>query len=211
MITPPPIVTYLASLRRSPHRQLDVIASESSGIPIVDPQTGALLHALVRTKPSARVLEIGTAVGYSGLWMATALPDDGMLITLERDAARAEVARRHFEAAGVSQKVTVMIGDATRYLHKLAGPFDLVFQDGDKALYSPLLDRLVSLLAPGGMLVTDNVLWSGEVIPGYVDPPKCSPEDAKAIAAYNERLGADDRVFTVILPVGDGVAISIKR
>jgi predicted O-methyltransferase YrrM len=111
----------------------------------------------------------------------------------------------------VSQKVTVMIGDATRYLHKLAGPFDVVFQDGDKALYSPLLDRLVSLLAPGGMLVTDNVLWSGEVIPGYVDPPKRSPEDAKAIAAYNERLRADDRVFTVILPVGDGVAISIKR
>ena len=74
MITPPPIVNYLASLRRLPHPQLDVIASESSGIPIVDPQTGALLHALVRTKPSARVLEIGTAVGYSGLWMATALP-----------------------------------------------------------------------------------------------------------------------------------------
>jgi predicted O-methyltransferase YrrM len=69
----------------------------------------------------------------------------------------------------------------------------------------------VSLLRPGGLLVTDNVLWSGEVIPGYVNPPKRSREDAKAIAAYNERLGADDRLFTVILPVGDGVAISIKR
>jgi caffeoyl-CoA O-methyltransferase len=75
----------------------------------------------------------------------------------------------------------------------------------------PLLDRLVSLLAPGGALVTDNVLWSGEVIPGYIHPPKRSPEDAKAIAAYNERLGADDRLFTVILPVGDGVAMSVKR
>ena len=69
-----------------------------------------------------------------------------------------------------------MIGDATRYLHKLAGPFDLViFQDGDKALYAPLLDRLIALLAPGGMLVTDNVLWSGEVIPGYVEPPQAEP------------------------------------
>ena len=211
MITPPPIVDYLASLRRLPHPELKVIAAEASGIPIVDPQTGALLHALVRTKPAARVLEIGTATGYSGLWMATALPPDGMLITLERDAARAETARRHFEVAGVSHQVTVMIGDAARYLHKLAGPFDLVFQDGDKALYTPLLDRLVSLLAPGGLLVTDNVLWSGEVIPGYVDPPKRNPEDATAIAAYNEGLGADDRLFTVVLPVGDGVAISIKR
>lgn len=211
MIVAPPILDYLDSLRRAPHPYLDVIAAESAGIPIVDPQTGALLHALVRTKPAARVLEIGTAVGYSGLWMATALPAGGMLITLERDPARAETARRHFEAAGVSRQVTVMIGDATRYLHKLAGPFDLVFQDGDKALYTPLLDRLVALLAPGGMLVTDNVLWSGEVIPGFADPPTRSREDARAIAAYNGGLGADDRLFTVILPVGDGVALSIKR
>jgi predicted O-methyltransferase YrrM len=136
VITPPPVVNYLASLRRLPHPQLDVIAAEASGIPIVDPQTGALLHALVRTKPAARVLEIGTAIGYSGLWMASALPPDGMLITLERDAARAETARRHFALAGVSRQVTVMIGDATRYLHKLSGPFDLVFQDGDKAFYT---------------------------------------------------------------------------
>jgi predicted O-methyltransferase YrrM len=211
VIIPPPIATYLSSLRRTPHPELDAIAAESAGIPIVDAQTGALLHALVRSRPGARVLEIGTAIGYSGLWMATALGAGGMLITLERDAARAEIARRHFAAAGVADKVTVMMGDATRYLNKLAGPFDLIFQDGDKSLYEPLLDRLVGLLAPGGMLVTDNVLWSGEVIPGYVETPKRSPEDARAIAAYNERLGVDDRMFTVILPVGDGVAISVKQ
>jgi predicted O-methyltransferase YrrM len=211
VITPPAIVTYLASLRRVPHPELDVVAAESAGIPIVDPQTGALLHALVAAKPSARVLEIGTAIGYSALWMATALPADGRLITLERDAARAETARLHFAAAGLADRVTVMIGDATRYLHKLAGPFDLIFQDGDKASYAPLLDRLTALLAPGGMLVTDDVLWSGELVPGYVEAPGRSPEDARAIAAYNVRLGADDRFFTVILPVGDGVAISTKR
>jgi caffeoyl-CoA O-methyltransferase len=181
------------------------------GIPIVDPQTGALLHALVRTKRAARVLEIGTATGYSGLWMATALPPDGLLITLERDASRAEIARRHFAAAGVGERVTVMVGDASRYLHKLAGPFDLVFQDSDKSSYLPMLDRIVPLMASGAMLVTDNVLWSGEVVPGYIDAPKRNLEDARAIAAYNERLGADDRFYTVVLPVGDGVAISIKR
>ena len=165
----------------------------------------------MRAKRAARVLEIGTAIGCSGLWIATALPADGMLITLERDSARAESARRHFAAAGVADRVTVMIGDATRYLHKLAGPFDLIFQDGDKALYEPLLERLVALLAPAGVLVTDNVLWSGEVVPGYVLEPRRGRETAESIAAYNERLCTDDRLFTTILPVGDGVAVSVKR
>jgi predicted O-methyltransferase YrrM len=211
-ITPAPILDYLAAHRHLPHPELDVVAAEghADGLPIVDPQTGALLHALILAAGARRVLEIGTAIGYSGLWIATALPADGVLITLERDAARATKAREHFAAAGVGGKVSVMVGDAARYLHKIAGPFDLIFQDGDKHQYEPMLDRLIELLRPGGTLVTDNVLWSGEVVPGYIDPPLRDGGDTAAIAAYNRTLVADARVVTTLVPVGDGVAVSVK-
>jgi caffeoyl-CoA O-methyltransferase len=104
----------------------------------------------------------------------------------------------------------VMIGDASRFLHKIAGPFDLIFQDGDKAGYLPLLDRLEALLRPGGVLVADNVLWSGAVVPGMMASQPRDPEDTKALAEYNTRLSGDPRFHTVWLPVGDGVAISTK-
>src|SRR5688500_4225251 len=131
VIVPMPIRDYLVSLRRLPHPELEVVAREglAQGIPIVDPQTGAMLHTMVRAAGARRVLEIGTAIGYSALWIATALPADGQLITLERDAARAAAAREHFARAGVAERVAVMVGDAARSLHKIAGPFDVIFQD----------------------------------------------------------------------------------
>jgi predicted O-methyltransferase YrrM len=211
-ITPVPIVDYVTTLQRPPHAQLEVVASEgrAEGLPLVHPATGALLHALALATGARRVLEIGTAIGYSTLWLATALPADGLLITMERDASRAERARAHLAAAGAAGRVTVMVGDATRSLHKVAGPFDLIFQDGDKAQYEPMLDRLVALLRPGGVLATDNVLWNGEVVPGFIDPPKRNAVDTAAIRAYNERLTTDSRLFTTLLPVGDGVAVAVK-
>ena len=213
MILPAPVHDYLATLARLPHPELDLIRTEGAaqGLPIVDSQTGALLHAMVRAAGVRRALEIGTAIGYSALWMATALPPDGMLITLERDRERATAARAHFEAAGVTHKVTVMVGDASQYLHKVSGPFDLIFQDGDKASYPRMLDRLVELLRPAGLLVTDNILWSGAVVPGFVNPPARPAADTEAIAAYNRTLADDHRLYTTFLPVGDGVAVSVKQ
>jgi predicted O-methyltransferase YrrM len=211
-VTPPAVAAYLASLSAAPHPVLARIFDEgrANGIPVVDPLTGALLHALVQATAATRVLEIGTAIGYSTVWMAAALPSTGLLVTLERDPVRATTARAYLAEAGVDDRVNVMVGDADRYLHKLAGPFDLVFQDGDKAGYEPMLDRLVTLLRPGGVLVTDNVLWDGEVVPGFVTPPRRKPEDTAAIAAYNTRLAADPRLTVSWLPVGDGVAVAIK-
>ena len=208
----PAVVDYLAGLSRLPHPQLDVVAREgrSEGLPLVLPDTGALLHALTRLTGARRVLEIGTAIGYSALWMATALPTDGLLISLERDASRAARAREHARAAGVDTQVNVMIGDASRFLHKIAGPFDLIFQDGDKGGYLTMLDTLHGLLRPGGVLVTDNVLWSGAVVPGMAPLQERSAADTEAIAAYNKQLRNDPRFFTTWLPIGDGVSISTK-
>jgi predicted O-methyltransferase YrrM len=212
-ITPQPVVDYLAALRRDPHDRLAVIDREgrAEGLPLVYPDTGALLHTLARGGGATRILEIGTCIGYSTLWMATALPEDGALITMEYDAARAARARDHFAAAGYADRVSVIVGDATRFLHKVSGPFDLIFQDSDKKLYEPMLDRLVELLRPGGVLVADNILWNGEVIPGYVAQKKYSEEDTAAIASFSRRVAHDPRLYTSFLPVGDGVSVSVKR
>src|SRR5512143_2168994 len=168
-IVPDPIERYLASLNRGGDAVLDEIARRGAEreLPLVDAEVGALLRVLATAVRAQKILEIGTAVGYSGIWLAGALPAGGMLMTMEMDAARAQEARANFERARVSDRVSVIVGDAERMLTKVAGPFDLIFQDGDKKLYTRLLDRLVSLLRPGGLLVTDNVLWAGKVVPGF--------------------------------------------
>jgi predicted O-methyltransferase YrrM len=212
-ITPQPVADYLSALRRDPHERLALIDREgrAEGLPLVQPDTGALLHTLARGCGARRILEVGTCLGYSTLWMATALPADGALITMEYDAARAARARDHFAAAGYAGRISVIVGDATRFLHKVAGPFDLIFQDSDKQLYAPMLDRLVELLRPGGLLVADNILWSGEVIPGYVAEKKYSEEDTAAIVDFSQRVARDPRLYTSFLQVGDGVSVSVKR
>jgi len=211
-ITPEPIAAYLAALRKDPHPHLAVIDREgrAEGLPLVYPDTGALLHTLARSCGARRILEIGTAIGYSTLWMATALPADGTLITMEYNAERAARARDHFSTAGYTGQISVIVGDATRFLHKVGGPFDLIFQDSDKTLYEPMLDRLIELLRPGGLFVADNILWNGEVIPGYVANKKYSDEDTSAIVSFSKRLAGDPRLYTSFLQVGDGVSVSVK-
>ncbi len=212
-ILPDPIERYLGAVNRRSDPILDEIAAEGRRLelPIVHPETGRLLHLLVAATGARRVLDVGTAIGYSTVWMARALPADGMLITFERDRERAATAKANFARAGVDGVANVMIGDAERLVWKVAGPFDLVFQDGDKEQYEPLLDRLLELLRPGGLLVTDNALWRGEVVPGYIEKRHYSRESAEAIAAYNQRLATDPRVLSLVVPLGDGVSLALKR
>ena len=143
-----------------------------------------------------RILEIGTGDGNSTLALAATLPSDGMMITMEMDAALAGQARARLVAAGHEHRVSVMVGDATRFLHKIAGPFDLIFQDSDQHRYEHMLDRLVDLLRPGGLLVMDHVADHGE---------------NETMVALRQRLAADSRLHTSFLHVGDGVSVSVKR
>jgi predicted O-methyltransferase YrrM len=212
-ILPEPIERYLAGVNRRADPVLDAIAAEGRrrDLPIVHPETGQLLQVLVAASGARRVLEIGTAIGYSTVWMARALPPDGLLITIERDRDRAAEARENFARAGVADIANIMVGDAARLIWKVSGPFDFIFQDGDKLQYEPLLDRLLDLLRPGGLLVADNALWHGEVVPGYVERPHYPREQTAALAAYNQRLATDPRVLGLVLPVGDGVSLAFKR
>ena len=212
-IVPDAVERYLGGLNHLADSVLQEIAREGArqDLPLVDAEVGALLRVLAVSIGATRILEIGTAIGYSGIWLAGALPKGGMLLTMEMDPDRAMIARDNFAKAGVGDRVSVIVGDAQRMLAKVAGPFDLIFQDGDKRQYVPLLDRLTDLLRPAGLLVTDNVLWDGEVVPGFVPEPKRNAEDTQAIADYNQRLNAHPRLMTATIPLRDGVAISVKR
>jgi len=212
IIVPDLIEQYLASLNRTDDAVLDEIARDGQArdLPLVDAEVGMLLRVLATAVGARRALEIGTAIGYSAIWIAGALPADGSLLTMEMDQGRAREARENLARAGVGDRVNVMVGDAKLLVSKVSGPFDLIFQDGDKQLYTPLLDRLVSLLRPGGLLVTDNVLWDGEVVPGYLTKPVRNPDDTRAIKQYNERLAAHPALMTSIIPMRDGVSISVK-
>lgn len=212
-IIPDAVERYLRSLNRLDDDVLRDVAraGEEAGLPLIDAEVGALLRVLATAVGAHRVLEIGTAIGYSGIWLGGALPVDGMLITMEWNADRARMAKENFARAGLGGRVSVMIGDARLLVAKVAGPFDVIFQDADKAAYVPMLDRLVDLLRPGGLLITDNVLWDGEVVPGFVVPPRRDPEDTQAIADYNERLNRHPRLMTATVPLRDGVAIAVKR
>ncbi|HEY7169389.1 MAG TPA: O-methyltransferase [Vicinamibacterales bacterium] len=208
-----PVERYLSGLN---HQADDVLvdiarAGAEQDLPLVDAEVGVLLRVLALAVGARRILEIGTAIGYSGIWLAGALPPDGMLITLEMDPQRVRTARANFERAGVADRVSVVAGDAQRMIAKVAGPFDLIFQDGAKELYVPLLERTVELLRPGGLLVTDNVLWDGEVVPGFAAAPQRDPAVTRAIAEYNERLNAHPQLVTATVPLRDGVAIAVKR
>src|SRR3954462_15176828 len=212
-IVPDPVEAYLSGLNHAADPVLDEIARSGAEqhLPLIDAEVGALLRVLACATGATRVLEIGTAIGYSGIWLAGALPKDGMLLTIEMDAERARTAKRNFERAQLADRVSVIVGDAQLKLAKVAGPFDMIFQDGDKRLYGPLLDRLVALLRPGGLLVTDNVLWDGEVVPGFVSPPRRHTDETQAIADYNVRLNTHPQLLTSTIPLRDGVAISVKR
>ena len=211
-IVPDAIEHYLAGLNHSVDPVLQEIATNGAErtLPLVDAEVGALLRVLALAIGATKVLEVGTAVGYSGIWLAGALPPGGMLMTLELDPERAREARENFARAGLADRTSVIVGDAERMIAKVAGPFDLVFQDGAKRLYTPLLDRIVSLLRPGGLLVTDNVLWDGRVVPGFSSSGE-HDQDTRAIAEYNNRLNTHPELMTATVPLRDGVSISIKR
>src|SRR5262245_30152260 len=147
-IVPDAVERYLSGLNRLSDSVLEEIAATGGQqrLPLVDAEVGALLRVLSASIGATKILEIGTAIGYSGIWLAGALPPGGMLITLELDPERARVARANFERAGLADRVGILIGDAQVTMAKVAGPFDLIFQDGSKTMYVRLIDKLEGLL-----------------------------------------------------------------
>lgn len=190
-------------------------SSAEAGLPpiAVAPNQGKLLHLLALLVGARRILEIGTLGGYSTIWLARALPEDGRLVTLEIDPAHARVARANLDRAGVGAKVDIRLGPAAESLQELSGhgsePFDFVFIDADKVSTAEYLSRSLDLTRPGGLIVIDNVVRGGKVA-----DPSSEDEGVQGIRRANELLASDPRVTaTALQTVGlkgyDGLAIGL--
>jgi len=208
-ILSPQVADYLEALRPPRSRvmaDMELLAERDS-VPIVHWETGRMLAALAGSL-DARVLEVGTAIGYSTLHMAEALRA-GSIVTLERDPERIAQARDLLDRAGVGEKVEIVEGDARETLPALAGPFDLLFLDAKKDEYREYLELAEPKLSDRALLVVDNLLMSGEV----ADPDgdgHWPRENVEAARAFNAALLASPRWRGAVLPVGDGVGLASR-
>lgn len=183
--------------------------SVERGLPTISisAEEGRWLQWLVRASGAMRVLEIGTLGGYSGIWLARGLADGGSLTTLEHKPLHAEVAREHFDLAGVADRVEVLVGDALQTLQRLGqtAPFDFIFIDADKPGYDAYLDWAVKHVRVGGIIAAHNAFGSGG---GVLNPD--SGENARFIAAFNQRVAEHPALLSTIFPAGDGTLAMVK-
>lgn len=213
MIVTDAVRRYTEELRAEPDpvlREMEQHAARD-GIPIVVPQTGALLHVLALACAARRIVEVGTAIGVSTLYLARALPEDGNVVSFDIDPERQNAARTYLERAGVADRCDLRLKDAREGLVELEpGAYDVAFIDGTKTQYSDYLERLLPLLRNGAMLIVDNVLMGGTVAEGRGDEEWTS-EQIKSARAFNERLLHSEGLTGTVTPVGDGVLIAVKR
>jgi len=165
---------------------------------------GSFLRLLVRISRAKRVLEIGMFTGYSALMIAEGLPEDGELITCDVDPNAEAMAKRYFAKSPHGKKIQIRMGPALETIKTLKGPFEMVFIDADKENYPQYYDAVLPLLRKGGLLVADNVLWSGRVL----NPQQ---ETDRAIVAFNDKVAKDSRVEKVLLTVRDGMMLALKK
>jgi caffeoyl-CoA O-methyltransferase len=185
-------------------------AAQPLGVPIVDRHTGRVLSVLAGDR--RRIVEVGTAYGYSTLWMALGQPADGTIVTIDPDRERTDLAQGWWHDAGVAgERITVVTAKAleafARHEPALSGPFDMAFIDALKPEYEGYLDALVDgRLAPGALVAADNVLWSGRVSGSR--SADAGDTNTNALRRFCERVLRDDRFTSTILPVGDGLLIA---
>lgn len=172
------------------------------------PIQGSILAMLVRMIQPRRVLEIGTFTGYSAIWMASALPEGGKLITLDCNEELEAMVKRYIRRAQLQEVITPLLGDATELIPTLEETFDLVFIDADKANYLRYYDLIFDKVRSGGFIIADNVLWHGKVI---VQSDEKVNAKTQVLMEFNDRVQQDLRVENVLLPVRDGLMIVRKR
>jgi predicted O-methyltransferase YrrM len=213
MIVTDAVGRYLQQLRAEPDPVLAEMERHAArdGIPIVVPQTGAFLQVLALACAARRIVEVGTAIGVSTLYLARALPADGKIVSFDVDSDRQGAARTYLERAGVVDRCELRLQDARAGLAELEeGAYDVAFIDGAKTEYSDYFERLAPLLRKGALLVVDNVLMGGAVTDGRGDG-QWSSEQIKSARAFNERLLHSEGLTGTVTPVGDGVLIAVKR
>jgi predicted O-methyltransferase YrrM len=203
---------YLAELGHAPDPVLAEMEAHGAreAIPIVPPVTGRALHVLALAAGARRVVEVGTAIGVSTLYLARALPAGGRIVSFEVDPERHTAARGYLDRAGVLDRVELRLQDARAGLAEIGDGYDMAFIDGVKAQYGEYLDALVPLLREGGVLAVDNVLMNGTVAEQRSDG-HWTDEQLNGQRAFNERVLADPRLAATVTPIGDGLLVAVLR
>ena len=213
MIVNDRITAYIQSLDAGNGPLLDSIEEEALAdcVPIIRRETAALLKTMVTLVSPARILEVGTAVGYSALLMASVMPENCRITTIEKYEKRIPEAKENFRLAGMEEKITLLEGDAGEILAGLSGSFDFIFMDAAKGQYINWLPDILRLLRDGGLLMSDNVLQDGTIMESRYAVERRDRTIHERMREYLYTLKHMDEFETSILPVGDGVALSVKN
>ena len=213
MVTEERSATFIHSLDEGNTPFLDELERYAleKGVPVIRPQVQSLLKLLLAAKKPAAILEVGTAIGFSALLMSEYGPKDCRITTIEKYEKRILEARENFKRANAGERITLLEGDAFELLGKLAGPYDLIFMDAAKGQYIHFLPDVLRLLAAGGLLVSDNVLQDGEILESRYAVTRRNRTIHSRMREYLYELKHDDRLQTDILPIGDGVTISVRK
>lgn len=185
----------LTEMERYAHRR---------NIPIIGPAVGRMLHLLTQISGARRIFEMGSAIGYSTIWLARAAGPDAEIYYTDGASENAQRAREYFRRAGVEDRIRVLVGDAVQLIDSVSSEFDLIFIDVDKQQYPDALRKALPRLRSGALLVTDNVLWSGRVT------RRAKDAQTRAIQLFNRIVYSSDELYPVIIPLRDGVAVCRK-
>jgi caffeoyl-CoA O-methyltransferase len=173
-------------------------------VPIIGPVVARMVHLMAQISGAKRIFEMGSAIGYSTIWLARAAGPDAEVYYTDGDPANAARARGYFKRAGVENCIQIMTGDAVNLIDQVPGVFDLIFIDVDKHQYPEALRKAIPRLRSGGLLLTDNVLWSGKVA------LKSNDRQTRAIQQFNKLIYSSSELFPIIIPLRDGVAVCRK-
>ncbi len=212
MIVEERMVAYINSLERGNGDFLDGLEqrAKQESVPIIRKEMQSFLKVLLGMKKPSRILEVGTAVGFSALLMCAYTPESTSVTTIEKYEKRIPIAKENFRAAGMEHRITLLAGDAMEILKRLEGSFDFIFMDAAKGQYIHYLPEVMRLLEKDGVLVSDNVLQEGDIIESHFAVERRNRTIYKRMREYLYELKHDDRLLTSIIPIGDGAALSIR-
>lgn len=204
--------TFLNSLDTGNPEWLNEIErrAKADNVPIIRTETGSLLRFLLKMQRPSAILEVGTAVGFSALLMSEYMPENCHITTIEKYEKRIPMAKENFKRAGREGRITLLEGDAADILKELTGSFDFIFMDAAKGQYLHFLPDVLRLLSSGGILVSDNVLQDGDIIESRYAVTRRDRTIHSRMREYLYELKHDPALETVVLPVGDGVTVSVK-
>ena len=213
MIVDERMVTYIRSLEVPESAVIEAIEREAlrDRVPIIRKEMQSFLKVLLMIKRPMRILEVGAAVGFSSILMSEYMPEGGHITTIENYDKRIPIARANFKRAGKEEQIDLIEGDALEVMHGLEGPYDLIFVDAAKGQYIHYLPEVMRLLGIDGVLVSDNVLQEGDIIESRFAVERRNRTIHSRMREYLYELKHHDQLQTSIIPLGDGVALSVKR